>query len=69
MKTYKCKTCGMEFDVKEGQKPVCPMCGASGENVEEVKSCVCKMPDSKDAKANSKEECGCDVTNGGKEKR
>lgn len=65
MKTYKCKLCGIEFDVKKGEEPVCPMCGAKGDDVEEVSSCVCKVPDSK---GNSEEECGCNVGSGGKVK-
>ena len=32
--TYKCKLCGQTFEVKDGETPVCPLCGASGSNVE-----------------------------------
>lgn len=31
---YKCKLCGEIFEVKEGEEPVCPRCGAKGENLE-----------------------------------
>ena len=34
MKKYKCKLCGEIFEVKDGETPVCPRCGASGENLE-----------------------------------
>lgn len=37
MKRFKCNVCGVEFEVEEGQEPMCPVCGATGENVEEVK--------------------------------
>jgi len=37
MKTYKCKVCGQIFQVEEGQEPVCPLCKAKGEKLEEVK--------------------------------
>ena len=36
MKTYKCLVCGEVFQVEEGQEPVCPLCGVSGDMVEEV---------------------------------
>ncbi|MBE5757763.1 MAG: rubrerythrin family protein [Clostridiales bacterium] len=32
--TYKCKLCGHKFDVVEGLEPVCPVCGATAENLE-----------------------------------
>ena len=31
---YKCKVCGAEFEVKEGETPVCPVCGVSGDQLE-----------------------------------
>ena len=37
---YKCKLCGVEFEVKEGETPVCPKCNAKGgylKPMEEVK--------------------------------
>ena len=37
MKKYKCLVCGAEFEVEDGQQPVCPVCGVSGDSVEEVK--------------------------------
>ena len=37
MKKFKCNVCGVEFEVEDGQEPVCPVCGAKGEKVEEVK--------------------------------
>lgn len=37
MKKFKCNVCGVEFEVEEGQEAVCPVCGATGENIEEVK--------------------------------
>ncbi len=36
MKTYHCKLCGAEFDVPLGEDAVCPICGATNENLEEV---------------------------------
>ena len=37
-KTYKCKPCGKVFDVEEGTEAICPVCGASGSNLEIVES-------------------------------
>lgn len=37
MKKFKCLVCGVEFEVENDQEPVCPVCGAKGENIEEVK--------------------------------
>ena len=34
---YKCKICGVEFEVKEGETPVCPKCNAKGAYLEEIK--------------------------------
>ena len=31
---YKCKLCGAIFDVEEGQEAVCPLCGATGDQLE-----------------------------------
>ncbi len=36
MKKYKCKLCGEIFEAAEGETPICPICGASGENLEEI---------------------------------
>lgn len=33
---YRCKLCGEVFEVKEGDVPVCPRCGAQGNNLEPV---------------------------------
>ena len=33
---YKCKICGEVFEVKEGETPVCPVCRATGSNLEPV---------------------------------
>ena len=33
---YKCKLCGEIFEVKDGETPVCPRCGATSENLEPV---------------------------------
>lgn len=38
MDHYKCKVCGTEFDVKEGEKAVCPACKQEGDKIEKVKS-------------------------------
>ena len=35
MKHYYCKLCGITFDSDE-ENPVCPVCGASGEEIVEV---------------------------------
>ena len=32
--TYKCKLCGQKFDIQEGLEAVCPVCGATAENLE-----------------------------------
>ncbi len=37
MKTYKCLVCGKIFEVADGETPVCPLCGASGDKLVEVK--------------------------------
>ncbi len=34
---YKCKLCREVFEVKEGETPVCPRCGATGDKLEPVK--------------------------------
>ena len=36
MKKYFCKLCKVTFEVEEGVEPVCPVCGASGDNLEVV---------------------------------
>ena len=36
MKSYKCTVCGDTFTVKEGETPVCPRCGATGDSLVEV---------------------------------
>ena len=36
MSQYKCKLCGEVFEVREGEVPVCPRCGARGDNLELV---------------------------------
>ena len=33
MKKYKCKLCGQTFEIKEGDALVCPICGATGDNI------------------------------------
>ncbi len=37
MKTYKCLICGEVFDVDDGAEAICPLCGAKGENIVEIK--------------------------------
>ena len=37
MKKYKCLLCGEEFTVKDGEEAVCPLCCATGANLEEIK--------------------------------
>ena len=36
MKTYFCKVCGAEFEVPVGEKPICPICRATRENLKEI---------------------------------
>ena len=36
MNKYKCKLCSETFEVKDGEEPVCPVCGAKGESLELV---------------------------------
>lgn len=36
MKSYRCKLCGQVFTVAEGEEPVCPLCGARGDQLELV---------------------------------
>ena len=38
VKQYKCKLCGEVFEVKEGETPVCPRCGATGDKLESITS-------------------------------
>ena len=37
MTKYKCLVCGEEFEVEDGQEPICPTCGVGKENLEEIK--------------------------------
>ena len=37
MKKYKCNFCKAVFEVKDGETPVCPVCRATAENLEEIK--------------------------------
>jgi len=37
MKKYKCLACGEVFEVADGQEPVCPLCGAKGNQLQEMK--------------------------------
>ena len=36
MKKFKCIICGEVFEVQEGEEPVCPLCGATGDDLEPV---------------------------------
>ena len=36
MKKFKCIICGEVFEVAEGEEPVCPLCGAMGDDLEPV---------------------------------
>lgn len=36
MKKYICNVCGVEFEVKEGEEVICPVCGVGEEDCEEV---------------------------------
>ena len=36
MKKYKCKLCGKEFEVVEGEVAICPLCKATGDKLEVV---------------------------------
>ena len=36
MKKYKCILCDEEFEVADGEEPVCPICGATGDDLEEI---------------------------------
>lgn len=35
MKKYRCLICGIEFESDDAE-PVCPVCGATGEDLEEI---------------------------------
>ena len=37
MKKFKCKICKAIFEVADGVEPICPICKAKGENLEEIK--------------------------------
>ena len=37
MRKFKCKICKAIFEVDDGVEPVCPICKAKGENLEEIK--------------------------------
>ena len=34
VRRYRCKLCFTEFEVEEGEEPICPMCGAKGDDLE-----------------------------------
>ena len=34
---FRCKICNAVFEVTDGVEPVCPVCKAKGENLEEIK--------------------------------
>ena len=34
MKKYRCLLCGEVFEVKDGEEPVCPLCGAGEDDLE-----------------------------------
>ena len=34
MKKYRCLVCGEEFEVADGETPVCPVCGVDGDSLE-----------------------------------
>ena len=36
MRKFKCKLCRQTFTVEEGKEPVCPICGAKGDKLEEI---------------------------------
>ena len=36
MAKYRCKVCGAVFEVPDGETPVCPVCKATGDNLELV---------------------------------
>ena len=40
MKKYYCKICKATFEVADGETPVCPICKATGNNLEEIKEKV-----------------------------
>lgn len=37
-KTYRCTVCGEVFEVEDGKEPVCPLCGATADQLEVVES-------------------------------
>ena len=38
MAKYKCKVCKAEFEVKDGETPVCPVCKMSGDKLEKIEA-------------------------------
>ena len=44
MKTYKCTICGEVFTVADGEEPVCPLCGATGDSLELVSEAKASNP-------------------------
>lgn len=40
LKKYKCKICGAVFEVEDGVMPVCPVCKATGDNIELIEDDV-----------------------------
>jgi hypothetical protein len=36
MKKYRCLLCGFEFE-SDDPNPICPICGASGDDIQEIK--------------------------------
>lgn len=37
MKKFRCKLCEEIFEVEDGIEPICPVCGATGDDLEEIK--------------------------------
>ena len=42
---YLCKLCGQHFELPEGTEPVCPICGATGDNVVKVEDLLAESID------------------------
>ena len=36
VRKYRCKVCGYEFEVADGEEPVCPICKATGDKLEQI---------------------------------
>ena len=51
MATFKCKICGEIFEAENAQTAVCPLCKATGDNLEEIVTAQAPEPEAQAAPA------------------